>query len=150
MYGLSDLEKFFKKPGVDDTWWQTRVGNPHTSEGLQLLKNHSPINFAERIERPILVTHGSKDDVAPQSQSDEMVKAMQKHKKQVTYFVYPEEPHDYRQPASWDSFWAVAEKFLHQHIGSRFEPTGNSFENANFKFKTGQELIDCLESSPES
>lgn len=144
MYGLSDLELFARRTIV---WWRDtaqRVGDPRTPEGLELLRRQSPLHSAQRVTSPLLVTHGAKDVVVPKQQSDLFVSALERHGKKVTYLVYPAEGHDYSQPESWISFWAVAERFLHQHLGGRFEPVADDFEGANLEVLAGSELIPGL------
>lgn len=144
MYGLSDLELFARRTSF--IWRDTaqRIGDPRTPEGLELLRRQSPLRSAERVTRPLLVTHGGKDVITPKQHSDLFVSALEKHGKDVTYLVYPDEGHDYRQAESWISFWAVAEQFLHKHLGGRFEPAADAFEGANLEVPTGSERIPGL------
>lgn len=144
MYGLSDLELFARRASL--LWRDTaqRVGNPRTPDGLELLRRQSPLHSADRVTSPLLVTHGAKDAVVPKQHSDLFVSALEKQGKEVTYLVYPDEGHDYLKAASWISFWAVAEQFLHKHLGGRFEPTANDFEGANLVVPAGSEFIPGL------
>ncbi len=82
--------------------------------------------------------------VVPKQHSDLFVSALEKQGKDVTYLVYPDEGHDYARPESWISFWAVAERFLHQHLGGRFEPAADDFEGANLQVPAGSERIPGL------
>jgi dipeptidyl aminopeptidase/acylaminoacyl peptidase len=109
-----------------------------------LLRRQSPLHSAERVTSPLLVTHGGKDVVVPKQQSDLFVAALEKHGKEVTYLVYPDEGHDYGQPESWISFWAVAEQFLHKHLGGRYEPVTGDFEGAKLQVPAGWGLIPEL------
>lgn len=144
LYGLSDLESFARRLSL--LWPDTaeRLGDPRTPDGRELLRRQSPLHAAERVTSPLLVTHGGKDFVAPKQHSDLFVAALEKLGKDVTYLVYPDEEHDYREPESWISFWAVAEQFLHQHLGGRFEPATNDFQGATFEVPVGWELIPEL------
>jgi hypothetical protein len=54
-----------------------RMGNPTTPEGLQLLKDCSPIHKADKIVRPLLIGQGANDPRVKQSESDQIVAAMQ-------------------------------------------------------------------------
>ena len=144
MYGVADLESFAKLPFASNDFWRNKVGNPKTDEGMTLLRKHSPIRYVKEYKRPILVTHGSKDDRTPQSQSDVIVQQLKVHQKEVTYFVYPDEPHDYRQAKSWISFWAIAEKFLQKHLGGFAETYGDDLKAPNFKMLEGIEHIKGL------
>lgn len=146
MYGLSDLEAFQKRlheAGAGEVW-NRRVGDWNTTEGRALLRAHSPVHAADRIDKPLLITHGAKDTVAPREQSDVMVEALRSYDKPVTYLVYPDEPHDYRTADSWISFWAVAERFLHAHLGGRFEPYGDDVNRGVMTVVHGASFIDGL------
>ena len=144
MYGLSDLELFARRAGLLTSGVALRVGDPKTASGRELLRRQSPVHFAERVTSPLLVTHGGKDRIAPKRHSDLFVAALQEHGKDVTYLIYPDEGHDYRRPESWISFWAVAERFLHEHLGGRFEPPGNDPRRANLQVAAGGELVPGL------
>ena len=37
------------------------MGDPNTEAGRALLKERSPVNFADRIERPLLIGQGAND-----------------------------------------------------------------------------------------
>ena len=144
MYGLSDLEAFMDRSLRGSSIWRERVGDERTEEGRALLRRHSPINAADRMTRPLLVTHGGMDGVAPESQSRRMVEALTERGHPVTYLLYPEEPHDYRTPESWESFWAVGERFLSRHLGGRFEPYGDEMRRASFEVITGAGYVEGL------
>lgn len=147
MYGLADLEKFVKDLNTQGGGgiWNRRVGDPSTDEGLEVLRRHSPVNFVERLTKPILITHGTLDDRAPIEQSDRFVDALVAAGKPVTYFVYPNEPHDYRSDASWITFWAVAERFLHEHLGGSYEPYGDDLHGRTFEIRVGAEHVPGLD-----
>ena len=103
------------------------VGDAFDSTEALMLRDHSPINFVEQIEKPLLLTTGSLDKRVPQVQMDSMATAMNDMNKDVAYFYYPEEGHDYVDPESWISFWAIAEQFLKSHLGGYSEAVGEDF-----------------------
>lgn len=145
MYAPMDLDAFSRIPFTDSELWRNRVGNPFTEEGSKQLKSQSPQYHIDSIQNPLLLTTGSKDDRVPQKQMDDFAKALEKTEKEVVYFYYPEEGHDYREPGSWISFWAVAEQFLHEYIGGRYQPIGNDLEKGNFKIRYGKDYISTLD-----
>ncbi|MEO1263421.1 MAG: alpha/beta fold hydrolase [Bacteroidota bacterium] len=145
MYGISDLYEFTKLPFADNDLWRTRTGDPNTDEGAALLKSHSPATYVENVNSPLLLTTGSLDDRVPQQQVDDFAKALNEANKEVIYFYYPEEGHDYRQPESWISFWAIAEDFLHKNAGGRKQPRGADVEIGNFKIMYGKKFIEEID-----
>ncbi|MBI1226575.1 MAG: prolyl oligopeptidase family serine peptidase [Bacteroidetes bacterium] len=147
MYGIGDLPAFCQIPEIahDSLVWLPRVGDPNTEEGLALLKKASPTTYLKDVANPILLTHGSLDDRVPIEQSDKFASELNAAKKDVVYFFYPEEGHDYRKPESWVSFWAIAEAFLHKNLGGRKEGRGNDIEAGKFEVMFGKEFIDSLD-----
>jgi dipeptidyl aminopeptidase/acylaminoacyl peptidase len=144
MYGPTELDVFMDEGGpFPQMAWRHYIGDNTTEPGRALLRKRSPIHNVERIVRPVLITQGGQDEVVRQGQADRFVAAMQKLKKPVTYVLYPDEPHDLRRPESWVSFFAVAERFFHEHLGGRYEPMGDDLR-ASLEIRAGGELIPGL------
>jgi dipeptidyl aminopeptidase/acylaminoacyl peptidase len=129
----------------------TRVGDLRTEEGRELLKKHSPLTYAARIQRPLLIMQGANDPRVKQAESDQIVKYMQDKNIPVTYVLYPDEGHGFARPENNLSFTAVAEAFLARCLGGRSEPIGNDFEGSSLQVLTGTEevpgLIDAINKS---
>lgn len=145
MYGPTDMEAFLRIPFTDSPLWRNRVGDPRRPEGARLLREQSPINHIEEFRSPILLTTGSKDGRVPQRQVDEFADALNAAGKDVIYFYYPNEVHDYREPGSWISFWAIAEQFLARSLGGRYQPAGRDLEKGDYKVVYGRQFIGQLE-----
>ena len=54
----------------------TRVGDHRTEEGRALLTAHSPLTYAERIQKPLLIGQGANDPRVKQAESNQIVKAI--------------------------------------------------------------------------
>jgi dipeptidyl aminopeptidase/acylaminoacyl peptidase len=121
------------------------VGDPGTEQGRELLIKHSPINYADRICKPLLVGQGANDPRVKQAESDQIVQAMQSNGIPVIYALYPDEGHGFVRPQNNQSFYAMAEAFLAQHLGGRYEPIGNDFEGSSVEILTGAEHIPGLQ-----
>ena len=145
MYGPADLDAFSRIPFTDNNLWRNRVGNPNTADGARLLQQHSPINYVQDFQSPILLTTGSKDGRVPKKQVDDFADALNKAGKEVIYFYYPEEVHDYRNAGSWISFWAIAEQFLSQNLGGRYQPVDRDLDKGDYKLVFGRKFIGQLE-----
>ena len=141
----SDLDAFSRIPFTDNALWRTRVGDPYTADGARLLQRHSPINYVQNFQSPLLLTTGSKDGRVPKKQVDDFADALNSAGKKVIYFYYPEEVHDYRKAGSWISFWAIAEQFLAENLGGRFQPVGRDLEKGDYKVVFGRKWIGQLE-----
>lgn len=103
-----------------------RVGDPDTPEGREKLRQMSPLTFAERIQRPLLIGQGANDPRVKQAESDQIVAAMQAKNIPVTYVLFPDEGHGFARPENNIAFMAVAENFLARCLGGRAEPIGNT------------------------
>jgi dipeptidyl aminopeptidase/acylaminoacyl peptidase len=119
-----------------------RMGNPETPEGLQLLKDRSPLYKADKICRPLLIGQGANDPRVKQSESDQIVAAMEKHAIPVTYVVFPDEGHGFARPENNIAFTAIAENFLAGVLGGRAEPFDGEVEKSTAQIKTGGELVE--------
>ena len=73
---------------------------------------------------------------------------MQKRKIPVTYVLYPDEGHGFARPENSTSFTAVAEAFLAEHLGGRYEPVGDDFENSSITIPVGSGEIPGLAGAP--
>jgi dipeptidyl aminopeptidase/acylaminoacyl peptidase len=134
-----------------------RIGDPRTAEGRELLKQRSPLTFADKISKPLLIAQGANDPRVKQAEADQIVEAMKSRKLPVTYVLYPDEGHGFARPQNRISFYAVAEGFLSKCLGGRAEPIGNDFAGASLKVMDGADYIDglpaalkSLEASPEA
>jgi dipeptidyl aminopeptidase/acylaminoacyl peptidase len=126
------------------------IGDPATEEGQALLKARSPLTFVDNIERPLLVGQGANDPRVKQAEADQIVDAMKAKEIPVTYVLYPDEGHGFQKPENDLSFYAVAEAFLAQCHGGRYQPIGDDFSNSSITVPTGAEhvpgLVEALDS----
>ena len=147
--GPSNLETLLEtippywKPMVKQ--FHMRMGNPETEEGKQLLVDRSPLHRADRIVRPLLIAQGANDPRVKQSESDQIVQAMEKHRIPVTYVVFPDEGHGFARPENNIAFTAIAENFLAECLGGRAEPIGATLGRSTAEIRTGEDYVKGLE-----
>jgi dipeptidyl aminopeptidase/acylaminoacyl peptidase len=122
----------------------TRVGDPRTEEGKKLLAERSPLTRVDAIKKPLLIGQGANDPRVKQAESDQIVNAMKAKNIPVTYVLYPDEGHGFARPANRTSFYAVAEGFLAQCLGGRYEPVGNDFKGSSIKVLEGAANVPGL------
>ncbi len=122
----------------------TRVGDPRTEEGRTLLKKHSPLTYADRICRPLLIGHGANDPRCKQVEADQIVKAMQDNGIPVTYMLYPDEGHGFARPENRLSSFAITEVFFAKFLGGRYEPIGDDFEGSSITVPVGAHDVSGL------
>jgi dipeptidyl aminopeptidase/acylaminoacyl peptidase len=118
-----------------------RMGDQDTDEGRALLKERSPLTYADQIERPLLIGQGQNDPRVNVAESQQIVDAMKAKNIPVTYVVYPDEGHGFVRPPNNISFNAVAENFLGKCLGGRVEPIGDDFKGASITIPEGASLL---------
>lgn len=144
MSGVSDLLTYIEDR-QNSSLWTKRVGDPSKEEGRAILKKHSPINYVDKVNAPVLLVAGSQDDRVPQSQSDNYAEMLDAAGKEVIYFYYPEEGHHFTQLNTWISFWAIAEQLLARELEGKAAPVGEDREKGFFDAMYGADFIDGLE-----
>jgi dipeptidyl aminopeptidase/acylaminoacyl peptidase len=127
------------------TLFTTRVGDHRTEEGREFLASRSPITFVEKIRKPLLIGQGANDPRVKQSESDQIVGAMEAKNIPVTYVLFPDEGHGFARPENRLSFNAVTDLFLSEHLGGRSEPIGDDFEGSSITVPKGAEHIPTVE-----
>jgi dipeptidyl aminopeptidase/acylaminoacyl peptidase len=135
------------KPQVE--LFTTRVGDFRTEDGRKFLASRSPLTYADRICRPLLIGQGANDPRVKQAESDQIVQAMQAKGIPVTYVLYPDEGHGFARPENRLSFNAIAEAFLSECLGGRFEPVGDDFQGSSIAVPVGAEHVPGLTAALE-
>lgn len=130
-------------------FFATRVGDHRTPEGREFLLERSPITYVDRIKKPLLIGQGANDPRVKQSESDQIVAAMQEAGIPVTYVLYPDEGHGFARPQNRRSFYAIQEAFFHQHLGGRLEPIGDDFAGSSLTVPEGASEIPGLQEALE-
>ena len=121
-----------------------RMGDPSTPEGLQYLKDISPLYKAHEITKPLLIGQGANDPRVKQAESDQIVEAMERDGVPVTYVLYPDEGHGFARPENNIAFNAISENFLAQCLGGRAEPVGDVLDASNAQILNGREHVQGL------
>ena len=101
-------------------------------------------DLRRKIRRPLLIGQGANDPRVKQAESDQIVAAMQARQIPVTYVLYPDEGHGFARPENWLSFNAIAEAFLAEFLGGRFQPIGDDFANSSLQVLTGADDVPGL------
>ena len=121
-----------------------RMGDPTTESGRAMLKERSPLHFADKISRPLLIGQGANDPRVNVAESDQIVAAMKEKAIPVTYVVFPDEGHGFARPVNNIAFQAVAENFLGQCLGGRAEPIGATLKASSAQVRHGAEYAPGL------
>ena len=108
--------------------WYRRVGDLRTTEGNTLLKKHSPLTHVNKIKIPILIAQGEKDPRVTQAESEQIVAAMKEKNLPFIYMLFMDEGHGFARPENKFAFYGVAERFLSDNLGGRFESMTNELD----------------------
>lgn len=102
-----------------------RMGDPTTEEGKALLKERSPLFYADKIKTPLLVVQGANDPRVNKREADQIVVALRDRGYPVEYIVAPDEGHGFQRPQNNLAMYMEAEKFLAKHLGGRYQEGGS-------------------------
>jgi dipeptidyl aminopeptidase/acylaminoacyl peptidase len=135
-------------------WWERQMGGSiEKAAGRNFLRQRSPLTYAHQIKGALLIAHGANDVRVKQSESDQIVDAMQANNLPVTYLLYPDEGHRFNRTANKISLNAVTEVFLAQCLGGRHEPIKTALKGSSLIVPVGADhipgLIDALANTQE-
>jgi dipeptidyl aminopeptidase/acylaminoacyl peptidase len=122
-YGASNLVSLLKS--FPPWWalyrlqWERRVAS---LEEEDFLKSRSALFRVQEIKSPLLIGQGANDPRVAKSESDQIVSALRKNGKEVSYVVFPDEGHGFERPENRRKWMAATETFLKTYLGGRAEP----------------------------
>ncbi|MFH1312189.1 MAG: S9 family peptidase [Candidatus Eisenbacteria bacterium] len=123
LVGPSNLITFIQtlpaywQPTLD--MWYDRVGNPETE--ADFLRSRSPLFKADQIKIPMLIAQGANDPRVKQSESEQIVAAMEANGIEYEYMLFEDEGHGFAKPENRLEFYAATEAFLAKYLGGRSE-----------------------------
>jgi len=82
----------------------------------EMLRQNSPVHQAARIQAPVLLAFGGKDERVPLVHGEKMREALLARQHPHEWVVYPEEGHGLVSLSARVDFWTRVEKFLGQHL----------------------------------
>lgn len=126
--GISDLDDFIgwrkRNWGRDSdgyTYWLEAIGDPEKDE--QRLREVSPKQLVDRIKIPILLIHGTRDDIVPVAQSRAMKKALDKAGRKTELIEMEGEGHSYWSDENEMLALSSIDAFLWSNLGAGYGPT---------------------------
>lgn len=97
------------------------VGDPETEAGQQRIREASPLFHVDEIRRPLLIVQGANDPRVKQAESDQIVEALVKKGKHLSYVLADDEGHGFRKPINRMAMYAEIEHFLAEELGGRYQ-----------------------------
>jgi dipeptidyl aminopeptidase/acylaminoacyl peptidase len=95
-YGISDLEAMIKGTHKFESRYLDRLVGPYP-ERRDLYVQRSPIHFADRLLRPVILFQGLEDKVVPPDQAEVIVEALRQRGVPVAYLPFEGEQHGFRR-----------------------------------------------------
>jgi len=113
--GVVDYVMYYSDPYHGD-WTASRIGTPE--EHPDVYKNASPISHIDRLERPLLVLHGTADVNVPFLESVWLMdEALKKHKGDlVSFMIYPGEFHYFSREHVLRDAWHRVDQFFDTYL----------------------------------
>ena len=91
-------------------------GDERDPEVRRFLESISPLNAAEAISDPLLISQGFNDPRVPASESEQLVEALKARGVPVWYVLAMNEGHGFRRKINVDFLAAVTAHFLRTHL----------------------------------
>jgi dipeptidyl aminopeptidase/acylaminoacyl peptidase len=120
--GVVDYVMYYSDPYHGD-WTASRIGTPE--QNPQVYANASPLSHIDRLERPLLVLHGTSDVNVPYLESVWLIdEALRKGKGElVSYMMYPGEFHYFTRAHILLDAWHRVDDFFAFHLQGKVKET---------------------------
>ncbi len=123
--GISDILSMLQEVPVYwrgwPDWYRKYIGNPDNAEDKKNIIERSPLTYAEKLNKPLLIIQGTNDVRVIRNQADKMVNALKKHNAPYEYVLLKGAGHQFRN-WGWQNRIITArimERFLAKHLGGR-------------------------------
>jgi dipeptidyl aminopeptidase/acylaminoacyl peptidase len=122
--GVVDYAMYYEDP-YHGGWTASRIGTPE--ENPQVYAQASPVSHIDRLERPLLVLHGTSDVNVPYLHSVKLVdEALKKGKGDLlSFMVYPGEFHYFTRAHVLRDAWHRVEAFFDEQLSPGSGPRGS-------------------------
>jgi len=120
--GVVDYVMYYSDPYHGD-WTASRIGTPE--QNPQVYANASPLSHIDRLERPLLVLHGTSDVNVPYLESVWLIdEALKKGKGELlSYMMYPGEFHYFTRAHILLDAWHRVDDFFALHLQGKIKET---------------------------
>ena len=127
--GVVDYVMYYSDPYHGD-WTASRIGTPE--QNPQVYANASPLSHIDRLERPLLVLHGTADVNVPFLESVWLMdEALKKHKGDlVDFMIYPGEFHYFTREHVLRDAWHRVDDFFDLHLRQSGKPLASRQANS--------------------
>jgi dipeptidyl aminopeptidase/acylaminoacyl peptidase len=114
--GVADYRMYYEDPWHGG-WTVSRIGTPE--ENPKVYDVASPLSRVDRIERPLLVLHGTSDVNVPYLHSVRLADELLKKGKAFEMMTYPGEFHYFTREHVLRDAWTRVERFFDEHLRAK-------------------------------
>jgi dipeptidyl aminopeptidase/acylaminoacyl peptidase len=118
--GISDWYSFFGQTDIPNLLEFGFGGMPVQSK--ETYERWSPIEYADKVTTPLLITHGENDQRVPIPQADQYYRQLKKLGRTVEFLRYPREGHGIQEPAHRLHLDAEQERWFATYVLKRMGP----------------------------
>jgi dipeptidyl aminopeptidase/acylaminoacyl peptidase len=113
--GVADYAMYYEDP-YRGSWTESRIGQPQDNPAVYA--QASPLSRIDKLQRPLLVLHGTADVNVPYLHSVRLVDELMKKGKGnlVEFMMYPGEFHYFTREHVLRDAWTRVERFFKQHL----------------------------------
>jgi dipeptidyl aminopeptidase/acylaminoacyl peptidase len=119
-FGPSDLRSLVQS---FPTYWASsanyiyqKFGDPNDPKDAQYQHDRSPLNYVDKIERPLLVVQGANDARVKKDQSDRLVETLRRRGAPVEYLVIEGEGHGFSKTENQLRALETTDRFFDKYI----------------------------------
>jgi dipeptidyl aminopeptidase/acylaminoacyl peptidase len=116
--GVTDIDTFLKRPERTTRASRARafytIGDPKRER--ERLEEVSPLNFVDRIQAPVFLAYGGKDERVPLEQGKRLASELKKQGKTYELMIKKDEGHGYRKEENKIELYQRIDAFLKQHL----------------------------------
>lgn len=116
--GFSDIVSFYETSNIPD-WVLLEAGNPQTE--ADKLRDRSPLYHVERLQAPILLTHGENDSRVPVTESRRFAARAAELGRPVTYVEFPGQGHGIDGLDNTLRYYRALFDFLSEEVDPRLD-----------------------------
>lgn len=115
--GISSLPSFLRSTAeYRRDLRRAEYGDERVPEVLAVQERISPLNRVEKLRAPLFVIQGKNDPRVPQSEAEQIVKAVQAKEKEVWYLLALDEGHGFQKKENRDVMTAAIALFLERQL----------------------------------
>ncbi|MDP5208972.1 S9 family peptidase [Microbulbifer sp. 2205BS26-8] len=115
--GVYDLEMMYKKGDIKRRDRGLAYLKRELSKDKDFLKKNSPVHNTSKLNLPLMIVHGKRDERAPVEHAELLLKQLKKENKPVKSLIISNAGHGFYSEENNLQFYTELLRFLDQHIG---------------------------------